>query len=429
MNSTDAMAAMRRSFRIDSTGTYFLNFLTGAAAGVPCGLRLSLSTYNCRSLSGADRLNYLMEEKKKICCDVLGISQTCRAASLTAQYKDGNNETVDLLKSLEEEHNVKFRYEENSVAVDAVRERQFDIVCQQLYRAWRLKDFVWSCKVAENVEACDYRIFFDLSPQAEDVIKASGPELLRENGLTDFMIDRKGILCAYVKGDSVQRICNMFMSVLQRYSSNGDFGNKGPHLLTLWFPEELGDEAIKNAEIKHIERVTRTIIRIRLADKLQNNFIPVEILARNFVVASADVSRLTGADGITKNWIETDTGCSIMVRKELDNDKGCTVELRGESVADCEMARMHIENIMERKLVLANLSNPSTPRKISSSPLKPSMACSVDSLNRRNPKLFDCKGKNSEHATGKNKGRWKPVKSLPLIPASKPCFFKGVKHE
>ncbi|KHN70980.1 hypothetical protein Tcan_17646 [Toxocara canis] len=39
--------------------------ISGATTGAPCGLRLSLCTYNCRSLSGADRLNYLMEEKKE----------------------------------------------------------------------------------------------------------------------------------------------------------------------------------------------------------------------------------------------------------------------------------------------------------------------------------------------------------------------------
>ncbi|VDM44245.1 unnamed protein product [Toxocara canis] len=39
--------------------------ISGATAGAPCGLRLSLCTYNCRSLSEADQLNYLTEEKKK----------------------------------------------------------------------------------------------------------------------------------------------------------------------------------------------------------------------------------------------------------------------------------------------------------------------------------------------------------------------------
>ncbi|VDM45999.1 unnamed protein product [Toxocara canis] len=77
--------------------------ISGAMAGALCGLRLSLCTYNCRSLSGADRLNYLMEERKKICCDFLGISETRRASSLTAQYKDEAHYILEKVKASEEE--------------------------------------------------------------------------------------------------------------------------------------------------------------------------------------------------------------------------------------------------------------------------------------------------------------------------------------
>ena len=54
------------------------------------GLDLSLGTYNCRGLSREDQLLYLMEELKKVNCDVLGICETRRRKELLAKWKDGS---------------------------------------------------------------------------------------------------------------------------------------------------------------------------------------------------------------------------------------------------------------------------------------------------------------------------------------------------
>ncbi len=51
---------------------------------------LAICTYNCRSLAGRTELTHLMEEKKKIKCDVLGLCETRRKEELHAKWNDGN---------------------------------------------------------------------------------------------------------------------------------------------------------------------------------------------------------------------------------------------------------------------------------------------------------------------------------------------------
>ncbi|VDM41050.1 unnamed protein product [Toxocara canis] len=51
---------------------------------------LAICAYNCRSLARRTELTHLMEEKKRIKCDVLGPCETRRKEELNARWEDGN---------------------------------------------------------------------------------------------------------------------------------------------------------------------------------------------------------------------------------------------------------------------------------------------------------------------------------------------------
>ena len=52
-------------------------------------VNLAVCTYNCRSLAKDNVLNHLMEERKKIKCDVLGLCEVRRKKALNTTWKDG----------------------------------------------------------------------------------------------------------------------------------------------------------------------------------------------------------------------------------------------------------------------------------------------------------------------------------------------------
>ncbi|KHN85091.1 hypothetical protein Tcan_01251, partial [Toxocara canis] len=51
---------------------------------------LVIYTYNCRSLARRTELTHLMEEKKRMKYDLLGLCETRRKEELNARWEDGN---------------------------------------------------------------------------------------------------------------------------------------------------------------------------------------------------------------------------------------------------------------------------------------------------------------------------------------------------
>ncbi|XP_029636883.2 craniofacial development protein 2-like [Octopus sinensis] len=51
--------------------------------------KLAICTYNCRSMAGWQELNHLMEERKKIRCDVLGLCETRWKTEASKRWQDG----------------------------------------------------------------------------------------------------------------------------------------------------------------------------------------------------------------------------------------------------------------------------------------------------------------------------------------------------
>ena len=58
------------------------------------GLGLIIRAYNVRSLTNNFMLNQLMDEKRKIKCDILGLCETRRNKHLEARWKDGSYNTL-----------------------------------------------------------------------------------------------------------------------------------------------------------------------------------------------------------------------------------------------------------------------------------------------------------------------------------------------
>ncbi|XP_029641349.1 uncharacterized protein LOC115216288 [Octopus sinensis] len=63
--------------------------ITGSRGPSWNGTKLAICTYNCRSLAGWQELNHLMEERKKIKCDVLGLCETCWKKKPSIRWQDG----------------------------------------------------------------------------------------------------------------------------------------------------------------------------------------------------------------------------------------------------------------------------------------------------------------------------------------------------
>ena len=76
------LVAVRRS--IDERLT-----ISGDTPPKPNGLDLSICSYKCRCLTRDEQLNHLLEEERKITCDVLGLCDTRRKKCSEATWKDG----------------------------------------------------------------------------------------------------------------------------------------------------------------------------------------------------------------------------------------------------------------------------------------------------------------------------------------------------
>uniref|UniRef100_A0A915B6K6 Uncharacterized protein n=1 Tax=Parascaris univalens TaxID=6257 RepID=A0A915B6K6_PARUN len=202
-----------------------------------------------------------------------------------------SDEAVNILRQLETEHDVKFHNEGSFVTVEGADNERSEIISRQLYKAWAMRDFKWSCKIIENTEASDCQMFFHLSPAAVDIIKANTDMLLGDSNLIDFMIDHRGVLCAFIKGDSFDCISKRFMSLLKHRLPNVEFRNQGPYQLTLWLPESFAKRFVEGNGGQYMELIRQCTITLGSTKKPSNNFVAVNILAKNI----ADVMKARDA--------------------------------------------------------------------------------------------------------------------------------------
>uniref|UniRef100_A0A0N5AJY5 KH domain-containing protein n=1 Tax=Syphacia muris TaxID=451379 RepID=A0A0N5AJY5_9BILA len=318
------------------------------------------------------------------------------------------NSACDILKSIEDQFQVKFRFEKRSVLVEGRGRIDIDLIRNKLVEAWKEDDFKRAIEVSELTNLSDFQLYFKVSPAESALMQVNAKKLLRCPDLIAFKADAAGNVCLFGKNSSASEIYEMVSEIVYQAAVCGNIQSyfDGPCTLTMRIPQKLvssimSPDSSEFIELRYschffIEKIAsadegeqRLGVLINIFTKSVKDAVcyqldmfngkrkPLEIKIRCgtftlcssgscdisgrdsfkvilsaveiqliFWVQERDAPRIIGSHGITKKRIQECSKCKVLLHTETKRNGFFPVEIIGPSIQKCVETRHRIESFL-----------------------------------------------------------------------------------